>query len=54
MTKIEKIHITYEEGSDHNSPPVAKIKGIALGRKERIVAEKVNELIEHHNSEHNE
>ncbi len=42
---IEKIEITYEEGSDYNSRAVAKIKGRALTGKERIAYEKINEVI---------
>lgn len=45
ISRMKKIEITYEEGSDYNSRPVAKIRGIALNTAERIIAEKVNEII---------
>jgi len=46
---INLIPITYEEGSDYNSKPVAKINGIALRPVTQTIAEKLNEIIEHLN-----
>jgi len=45
MKKIKEIPLTYEEFSDSNSPIVVKYKGIALGRKEKAVFKKVNEIV---------
>lgn len=42
---IEEIPITLEEYSDYNSDYVAKYRGIALGRKEKIIFQKINEII---------
>lgn len=43
---IEEIHVTEEEYSDWNNDYVWKIKGIALGRKEKIIVQKINEIIQ--------
>ena len=48
---ITKLPITYEEGSDENSPPVAKLRGIALTPAEQIIAEKLQDVIDNLNGQ---
>lgn len=50
---MEKIPVTYEEFSDHNSKPVAKVNGMAMRPITQILVDKVNELIERENIRQN-
>lgn len=52
--EIDTLNITYEELEDYNSRPVPKMFGIAMTPIEATIAEKVNELIEHHNNHHDD
>lgn len=43
---IERIPVTAEEFSDYNSPPVYKLKGMAITPVEVYIITKLNEIVD--------